>query len=296
MKSMIMGTSPETLEVLGPRWPNTDIPTSQPLPAGSTVDTILVTNNRWNENDATQFLAQAGTVLNQAEQLGVELPGGVNYREALSSITAGAAIGTAIPGVGTIAGAAAGLIVYAVKFIQESGSGNGPYPNTQTAMWAQNFAEQAFVDWAVQNQTNTWNSIPDMARAQLLFWLERWGCVLVLYPETGPGAALRGASFYNGIPDIIYMGYAGGESMVRDLYKQAGVDYDATKQARIDANNAGYDITLQYRLKVNTGERTPGRTDQDPPRTDESSGSGALVVGGLVIAAVAALSSQSNNS
>jgi len=296
MKSMIMGTSPETLEVLGPRWPNTDIPTSQPLPAGATVDTILVTNDRWNENDATQFLAQAGTILQQAQTLGIDLPGGINYQEALASISSAAAIGTAIPGVGTIAGAAAGLIIYAVKFIRDSGGGNGPYPNAQTAMWAQNFAEQSFVDWAAENETNTWNTIQDMAKAQLLYWLERWGCVIVYYPPTGPGANLRGAKFYNNIPDLIYIGYAGGDAAVRDLYKQAGVDYDATREARIAANNGGYDINVQYKMKVNVPERTPGRTDQEPPRTEDKDNTTALVVGGLVVAGVVALSSQSNNS
>jgi hypothetical protein len=282
-----IGQGPETLDV---RWPNTNTPVGQPLPAGSTVSTQLIENeDGWDPNQAVNFLVQADAAASQLSRIGVQLPNGIDFGRAAASIASGAALGSVVPGVGTVAGAAIGLGLYVVEFIQASGAGLGPYPDQQTAWWAQAFAEQAFVDWAVEHETNTWGSIQDMARAQLLFWLERWKCVLVAYPETGPGANLRGASFYNSVPDLLYLGYAGGEAAVRDLYKQAGVDYDATRQARIEANTTDYKLVAQYRIKLDVpGGVVPGRTPQEPPRgggadTKSSLGVGALAAGAVVL-------------
>jgi hypothetical protein len=280
-----IGQGPETLDV---RWPNTNTPVGQPLPPGSNVSTVLTeSEDGWDPNQAVNFLVQADAAAGQLERIGVNLPAGIDFGRAAASISTGAALGSVVPGVGTVAGAIAGLGLYVVEFIQASGSGNGPYPSGPVAMWAQNFAEQAFVDWAVQNEANTWGSIEDMARAQLLFWLERWKCVLVLYPPTGPGAQLRGASFYNGIPDLIYIGYCGGDAAVRDLYKQAGVDYEATRQARIEANTTDYKLVVQYQLKVAVpNAAAPGRGPQEPPRGGGADEKGSIGVGTLAAGAV----------
>jgi len=281
-----IGQGPETLDV---RWPGTNAPVGQPLPPGSNVSTVLTeSEDGWDPNQAVNFLVQADAAAGQLERIGVNLPAGIDFGRAAASIATGAAMGSVVPGVGTVAGAIAGLGLYVVAFIQASGSGLGPYPNQQTAAWAQAFAEQAFIDWAVENETNTWGSIPDMARAQLLFWLERWKCVLVAYPETGPGANLRGASFYNGVPDLLYLGYCGGDAVVRDLYKQAGVDYEATRQARIEANTTDYKLVVQYQLKVAVpNAAVPGRGPQTPfrigPDDIVSPGWGTLAAGAVVL-------------
>lgn len=298
MKSRIMAQgNPTPLE---PRWPNTNIPTSQPLPAGSTVATTVERTTRFDEAKAAEYLQLAGKALQQAETIGIEVPNGIDFTQALAMISAGAGIGAIGGPIGVGIGAAVGLITYAITWLQGNG-GNTTYPNQQVAFWAQHHAEQAFVDWAVQNQTNTWSTIEQAAQAQLLYWAERWNCILVAYRDQNQVYWPAGdgqAKFYNGIPDMIQIGWAGGNEKVAELYKQIGVDYYATRDMRIAAQNAGYDITAQYKMNV-----TVPRGQADDTRNPDGSNTGtdgdgdntaAIVVGVAALAAVA-LSSRSNS-
>jgi hypothetical protein len=230
------------------RWPDTDIPLSQPLPAGATVATTVKQVERWDADQFQNYLKVANQAVNVLERTGLMtgIPGGIDIGEALSFIATGASIGAAGGPVGAAIGAAVGLVLYAVKYITASGSGPvGPYANPQVAWFAEGFIEQEFVDWSISNETNTWGSIKDIARAQMLWWVEKYGVALT---------AGTGGKWYNQIPDDIYIGYAGGPTAAADLYKQVGINYDATKQARLSNPESNqYDIHMMYAAKTNLG-------------------------------------------
>jgi hypothetical protein len=223
------------------RWPDTDIPLSQPLPAGATVETTLVKTDRWNPDKFQTYLKVANQVVNVLERTGAMkgIPSGLDIGEALSYIATGAGIGATFGGIGAVVGAAVGLVLYAVNYIIRSGSGPvGPYANQQVAWWAGQFAEQAFVDWAVQNEVNTWGSTQDICRAQMVWWVETFGVAIT---------AGTGGKFYSQKPDDIYIGYCGGEDAAAELYKQLGIDYYATKAARkANPETNQYDIHMQF--------------------------------------------------
>ena len=116
MRSEIMASEPrETLEYLSPRWPGTDIPRQDPLPAGTIVSTGQETTNAWDPQKAVEFLGSAALAQRQAASVGLELPFGINFQAMAASIAAGAGVGALAGGVGAIVGAVVGLLMYAAS-------------------------------------------------------------------------------------------------------------------------------------------------------------------------------------
>ena len=278
MKSEIL-TGPNDPVRIEPRWPGTDIPQGQPLPAGSNVSTGVTDTGRWDATQALQFLETAAEAQKQAKNVGVELPADIDFDALVAYVGTGAAVGG-------IVGASIGFALYAFQWLSDrSPAADATYPNApqHVRMFATTFAEQAYIEWAVANGTNNWGSEADMVKGQLLYWLERWGVVLVA----------SGSRFYNNIPDSLFIGYAGGEQVVSDLYKQAMVDYNATKAQRIADGtintSAGYDTTFMFKADVNVRSESGG----DGPSPGPSS-SGAIVAGAAIIGTIAYISTRNN--
>lgn len=289
MKSRIMA-GPNDPQYMEPRWPGTNLPISQPLPAGSTVATELEQTVRWDPQKALEFLGTAAEAQKQAAQIGIELPGGIDFGRLAAAMSAGAAAGALAGGVGAIVGAAVGL-VYAVWTMFANSGQSTTYANAEVHNWATRYAPQAFIDDALAAGTNTWTTIPQIARAVLLWWLERDNVVLMDYTS----------SWYNGEPDGAYINSAGGNAAVADMYKQVGVDYWATRNARQDqGRNEDWDVTIMFRNKVNlpanAPDKPPVRDGGGNPRITTDQGSGGPIAVGLGIAALVALLSSSNSS
>lgn len=279
MKSLVMmGQMGEQPSRLDPRWPGTNIPAAQPLPAGATVDTLVVEKPRWDPAQAIETIATISKAEKQLSTVGVIKPTGINFQTLAAYIGTGAGVGTAIaPGIGTLVGAVVGLSAYIIQWAaNRPWSTNKTYPNApaHVRMWAAAFLDQEYLDFAVANNANSWGTEKEMAMGQLIFWLERWGVVITL----GAG------KFYSGKPDALYIGYAGGESAVAEMYAQMMVDYHGTKQARItmglDGTAAAYNVTMVYKatVKLPHATVTPGYEGGD---TQTSAGSSGLVVLGL---------------
>lgn len=273
---------------MSPVWPGTNIPSAQPLPAGASIDTVLEIVPRWTPEAAIDTIATIAAAEQQLSSANIIKPTGVDFQAAASMIGAGAGIGTMIfPGIGTAIGAAVGLIAYAVDFLVNSG-GNTNYPNAPQAViwWINSFAETAFVQNALDTGQNTWSTEKQVAQAQLLYWLERWGCVLVN----------SGQKFYSGIPDSLYIGYAGGEDEVAEMYKNVMVDYWATKQARMDAGvldtGLSYDVTVIITAKVMLQDTDEG---DDEGEGDDESNTGALLLLGTVAAGAYLIAAHNNS-
>lgn len=272
-----MGEDPTPMQ---PRWPGTNLPAAEPLPAGATVDTLIELEERWTPDaalDTIGTIAKAEQFLSSAN---IIKPTGFDFQGTATRIAQFAAIGTAIgPGLGTIIGAAAGLVYSVVSWfvsrppdpptpIQEQFA-NSPEP---VQHWVVAYAQQDFVDWAEQNGYNELGTIADVAKLQLVYWLNRYGWII----------CWSQARFYNNIPDAVMIDSAGGEDAVAELYRQNMADYWATKSARDAAGllnvNQGYTINAVMKARVNL----PGQDNVETP-----GGSTAVALIGL--AAVAAL-------
>ena len=270
-----------------PRWPGTNLPAGQPLPAGATVDTQIALTERWTPDAALQTI---GTIA-KAEQFltsaNIIKPSGINFGELASNVAQFAGVGTMIgPGLGTIIGAAAGLLVTVAGWIFGRNDqpappilaelANSPDPVQQ---WAVSYAQIDFVNWLVQQGITNIPTVPDIAKLQLTYWLDRYGWVI----------CWSNARFYSGIRDAVYIDSVGGENAAAAMYAQLMADYWATKEARDAAGllnvNAGYTINAVYKARVNL----PGQDQQD----NETGGSSALVVVG-VAAAAALMLAKSN--
>jgi len=299
MKSLIMA-APGDATPMEPRWPGTNLPLAQPLPAGSTVATTVETRTEGLDLEAAgEYFAVAGKAMQQAQQLGIDVPEGIDFARAFSYVTAGAGIGAIGGPIGIGIGAAVGLITYAISWLQGN-NGSTTYPNSLVANWAGAFAETAFVNWAVQNQVNGWASIEAIAQAQLLFWAEQRGVVIVAYRNASQvfwEQGVQQAKYYNNVLDLAYIGYAGGEAKVAELYKQVGVDYYKTRDARIAAGSVVQTTVAQYKARVTLAPGTADDTrnpDGSNSGTDSGISTGAILLGVGAVAAIA-LSSRQNN-
>lgn len=271
-----------------PRWPGTNLPAAQPLPPGATVDTTVELGERWDPESAMRTIGTIAEAEKQLGAAGIIKPSGVNFQELAASVMAGAGVGTLFgPGIGTAVGAIVGLFAYGFKWINNRpGAADVTYPNAPDSvrMWATNFAQQAYIQASVAAGRNTWGTIQEMAQGQLLWWLETYGVVI-----TSGGAS----KFYNGIPDQLFIGYAGGDAEVAALYKPMMVDYNATKAARLEMgvnNTSPWNVTMMYKSTV----ILPGQVDNDGDgQPDETGGGSAGVV--LALAAGAALMMANRN-
>lgn len=263
-----------------PRWPGTNLPASEPLPAGATVDTLIELKERWTPDAAIDTI---GTIA-KAEQFlastNIIKPTGFDFQGTATRIAQFAAIGTAIgPGLGTVIGAAAGLVFSVVSWF--TGRNDGPPTPIQEQFanapepvqyWIVSYAQQDFVDWAEQNGYNELQTIAEVAKLQLVYWLNRYGWVI----------CWSQARFYNNIPDAIMIDSAGGEDAVAELYRQNMADYWATKSARDEAGllntNQGYTINAVLKARVTL----PG----EEPVNDNAGSSGLAVAGVVALAAL----------
>lgn len=273
-----MGEDPTPMQ---PRWPGTNLPAAEPLPAGATVDTLIELEERWTPDaalDTIGTIAKAEQFLSSAN---IIKPTGFDFQGAAARIGQFAAIGTAIgPGLGTIIGAAAGLVFSVVSWISGGGSGHheptlledfGDSP-LEVQAWLIAYGQIAFVQWANANGYNGLPTVREVCQLQLTYWLNEYGVIITK----------SNAQFYNGIRDYSFVDYAGGESEVADLYRQNMADYWATKDARQAAglldSNQGHSINAVMKARVNL----PGQDN-----VETSGGSTAVALIGL--AAVGAL-------
>lgn len=280
MKAQIMA-APGDPTPMEPRWPGTSLPLSQPLPPGSTVDTIATTvnSNRWNTEKALTYLQTVGKAWTDIEQtaaqVGVTIPQSLNVPAVLGSIAAGLTLTGVSAPVGAILGLLAGLWSLF----------SGPrtpshYGNAQVHAWATAYMPQACLDWAIANGRAGWTTTQQAARDVVLYWLEVENFVIT------PVDVQR---LYSNIPNVIYLAEAGSQYVI-DLYTNAGIDLEATMNART-ANGGLLEPIIQYEAKVNL---PPGYEDA---QTGGDSGSGTAVAIGAAlvgIGTVAYLSSRSN--
>lgn len=293
MRSKIMlGPMAEDPTYMAPRWPGTNLPATEPLPPGATVATNIELTDKWDAAKAVDVIATIGKAEQFLSSADIIKPSGINFAEVGATISLFAGIGSFIPGVGTVVGAAAGLVYSVVSwFIGRNDQPQGPIlqelANSPDAVqyWAVSYAQIDFIDWAVANGYNNFQTIPEIAKMQLTYWLDRYGWII----------CWSNAKFYNGIRDAVFIDSAGGEEAVAAMYKQLMADYWATKSARDAAGllnvNDGYTINAVYKAFVTL----PGEDGHEDPDTDEESNTGAVVLLGAVAAGALLIAAKQNS-
>jgi hypothetical protein len=143
--------------------------------------------------------------------------------------TIGTAVGTVtLPLIGTVAGAVVGAIIGAVTYVATFVVQLFNRPPAEWAsaapgvhVWFTNFGPQEYLEWVRNTAPGMLGSLEDCIKGVAPFWLERYGKVLVPVP---------GASFYSGIPDVMYCGTPGSPlyNHTRALYESVGIDYRKT--------------------------------------------------------------------
>lgn len=262
--------------------PAAPLPSATPLPPGTAV--VVGTENvgAWSVD---KFAELVGTGADLAMKSGVNLGPleGFDFGAAFTKIAAAAAVGAAFGPVGI------GIAVL-VAVVSSLG---GVWARLQNPNWyavgpgvhewATAYAPEAFVSEAQAKGLNTWQSVPEIARHLLAWWLAR-GVVL-----TG-----QNGRYYSGILDSFYISAAGEAAFVTEFYASAGVDWNATREARFAANDFAadrnvmmYKIAVQPRgaapVDLGSGRPVPGGTGS---QFDTGGGGGALVLGGLILLGV----------
>lgn len=269
-----------------PRWPGTNVPASQPLPPGTTIDTVLQTTDRYQVGEALEYVATIGTALKQADEAGIDINAitGIDFQAMLSWVAAGSAIGAGFGGVGAPIGAIVALGIFLfTNVVGSNSSANATMPNApqHVRTLGQQYAPQSFIDYSVSRNLNTWATPNDLFRAILTYWLTQHRAVITLdTPER----------YYSGVNDNIYINGAGGEAVVAEMYKQAMVDYWATKEARERPGVDRYRTVMMYKARINV---PAGWQDADGDGiADAGTGTGKVVVGALLLAAAAYAASK----
>lgn len=239
------------LDQLPVRFPGTDIPVGQPLPAGASIDQVIdIEPNGFN---AGKFVAWADAFAQAAQrpELKAVVPQGVNFVDLASRMASGASAGSLVPPPGV--GALIGAVVMAFVWIAQNwrnlfGGGTPPhYATPQVHDWATKYLPQAVLDWARDADPNMqFGSISQMAQMTLIYWLETYGAVIVKGQQT---------SFYSGKPDDVYINALGQDP--QKFYQGLGVNYQATKALRTTTGNKDQRHLAQYSVKV----QAPGSTD-----------------------------------
>jgi hypothetical protein len=301
MKYRTIGSNDAVYVAPNPINPQTTLPSPTPLPAGSSVavGSIPTDSGRW---DIEQFGRFVGTGADLAQKAGIELGPveGFNWEAAFTKIASFAAAGALFSGpgapIGAIIGAVVGVIVAIGGVWQQLQNPNWYQVGPGVHEWATANAESAFIGECQRDGVNTWQTVQDIAKHQLTWWLAKYGAVLTDY----------GRQFYTGRANGIYLTAAGD---ARALYESAGVDFTATQARRLDKANGSetanvmmYDITVTT-LGSSTGMSeapemvpatpiAPGAGDQfaQGGESEGASGMGVVAVGLL---ALVALSSQS---
>ena len=238
------GTQPWDVDYEGAgfeTYQNSNYPLSQDLPPGTnaTSENALSTNG-FDAQSAVQWFNTSAKLLDQFERsanIQFTTPSGFDIPACVALIGTAAGIGFMAGGpVGALIGAIAGLVLYVVSFFVRN-SVNPNFANATVRDWAYANAEEAFINSAIAEQNNGWTTVDQIAKHQLAWWLETYKAVLVN----------NGGRFYSNKPDTLYIIAAGGEAAVAELYKQATVDYYATKAVRAENNTTAYNMVVQYR-------------------------------------------------
>lgn len=205
----------------------------------------------WDISQAVQFWDASEKLQKQGRQNGMN----INPASLLAAAGTGAALGAAAGGIGAPIGAAvAVLIVLVTQFTSGpadpyqdmwDNAGNGVHA------WFTHFGPVEFLDWCKANNPGALASVTDVNRTLCMWWVERYGTVLV-----------PGMKFYSGKPDNAYLnllrpysfgaGYgssydstilgelmnpsAAGVAQGLEWYKQElwnlGIDYEASAEMR----------------------------------------------------------------
>jgi hypothetical protein len=282
--------------------PATPRPSPAPLPPGASVavGSVPTASGRWS---VEQFGTFVGVGADLAQKAGINLGpvAGFNFEAAFTKIASFAAAGALFTGpgapLGAIIGAVVGVIVAIGGVWQQLQNPNWYQVGPGVHDWATANCESAFIGECQRDGLNTWQTVEQIARHQLTWWLGKYGAVLTDYNR----------QFYTGRPNGVYLVAAGN---ARGLYESAGVDFFATKDRRLEKSDGSevrnvmmYDITVTtLGASTEMGEApeivpaTPvdAGTGDDYAQPGEplQAGAGMVAVGVL---ALLALSSRSNS-
>lgn len=295
MKFRTIGSTDPTYVAPNPIVPGSPLPSPAPLPPGASVavGSVATESGRWSMDQFSQFV---GIGADLAQKVGVDLGpvAGFNFGAAFTKIAGYAAAGAVFGGIGSVIGAIVGVIQAIGGVWQQLQNPNWYQVGPGVHDWATLNAESAFIGEAQEAGTNTWQTVEQIARHQLAWWLTKYGAVLTDYSR----------QFYTGRPNGVYLTAAGD---ARSLYEAAGVDFIATRERRM-AKSEGSEVqnVMMYDIRVNTlgaGGELPEIGDLDPatpvaPGTGNEYGEGGeptLSAGAgiaLGVVALAVLSSQ----
>lgn len=232
----------------------------------------------------------------------------VNPSAMLAAVASGAAAGSAIPGIGTVAGAVIAAVVYVVSAFIGGAFGPGPsiYDNAgpNVHYWWTNYAPQALLDWAQANGTfnNLIAAQAASAQGYLVWLLEVHNWVAMPPPwswQASVGYQL-GNPPYSRI-DADYVWEAMGRPAVnteerrsawlQDFYANFGVDYAATKAAWLNRplNSQGA-LMMKDRRFVSDQELQEGT--ETPGGAEGSQGSKLALGAGIAVAALALINTE----
>lgn len=260
--------------------PASPLPGAAPLPPGTTVTVGVENTGGWSLDKFGQLI---GTGADLAQRAGVNLGPlqGFNFGAAFSKVAAAAAAGTLAGGpVGAVVGVLIALVSSLGGLWQQLQNPNWYAVGPGVHDWATRYAQDAFIQEAQQQGTNRWQTIREIAQHQLAWWLAKYGAVI-------SGQAGR---FYSGIDDNLYVAAAGGAEAVRPLYQAAGVDWDATREARAAVGD--YTATrnvMMYKINVNPRGAAPVPLAPGSPVAAGagsefgSGGGGLLLLGGALL-------------
>lgn len=243
-----------TLERLEPRYGWTDNPVERPVPAGATVVGTGSQTPEWKGGEySIEKLTAVATVMDEAEKAGV-VKTGFDWGGLLAMIGAGAAIGSAFPGLGTVIGAVVGALVFVgLWFAGKKKRGPEQY-GAGVKAWRKVLMPQGMLDWLrASEQFELLSSIRAVQIGFLQWSITNFGRVVLPDYKT-----------YNGIYDSTFFdpqfwstetwenAYATTDTpddvaqwkrdqgpipipqWVKDWYTMMGIDYDASVAKAMD--------------------------------------------------------------
>jgi hypothetical protein len=275
-------------------WPGTDIPRSDDLPGGTTVDLVTVQGTRYDPQLAYDWLTLGRELVDRYAALGLDVPEPQVATGTLSYVTVTDLMESLGPPTDPIKQLRRAMVYMALddRLYDEYTDQRigGRYLPLQ-------FGNIGMVDemHLIWNPSSPFYNIGNVFTSELVtFWNNNVGSdQYPANPESIYAAQLVQALMeYNVVwvaDDARWVGASpttnrdrinaiGGEDTVAKYYAFFGVDYWATKQARLDAwmanpNIPSYDITVQYDLAINLPKST-GTDDEGALGTGETGGGG----------------------
>lgn len=279
--------------------PSTPLPNT-PLPGRSSVaDGLEVSSGGWNIETFGEYVAIAGKTL---DNLGVTLPGaqGLNLAGLSSAMASGATIGALLGGpaapLAALIGAAVAVALYVIGVFLASGGGTYSNAGPGVHAWATDRASSKFIDWTKSQFDGKvpYQTVREAAKAYLLWTVYEYGAVYV----TGTGSR-----WYSGkLDERILQDYAPNntDAAARELYRELGVDYDATRAIRIEMGDISPRlvahlkavITLPNGTQVN-GPLIGANTVDAPNPGSMGDNTTGLLTAGAILAGAYAISKSS---